>query len=318
MSSRNNAETLCDRTSARPPKLHGAMLAAASPFLCASDFDEAPTVLPGGQSAFVVKRGLVVVKAHRSKTNSSELNARLELIGHAEFRDLFLQPLRSTAELGGARLLTLWPLGIAVMATTPQDVDWEGGARLLAALHRVSLSETFAGSVVPEAGWLSRLARSRSRLLATGNRSEKRMVLAAFATLPPFDATAWRPCRPSFVHGDWHPGQVVQLQGTARLIDIDDVGVGDPAWDLARPAAWRLAGFLSDAVWDRFLNSYREAGGHAIISGDPWATLELPARAAVIQSAASALVKAERDVRPLEDFEQELVNGCSRIVKIFS
>ena len=51
----------------------------------------------------------------------------------------------------------------------------------------------------------------------------------------------WRagsPDRPAtLVHGDWHLGQLGRRSATTpwMLIDVDDLGVGDPAWDLARP-----------------------------------------------------------------------------------
>ena len=67
-----------------------------------------------------------------------------------------------------------------------------------------------------------------------------------------------RACR--LCHGDLHLGQLVRHpapHGPWRLIDVDDLGLGDPAWDLARPAAWYAAGLLPPGRLDRFLGAYR-------------------------------------------------------------
>jgi predicted trehalose synthase len=46
----------------------------------------------------------------------------------------------------------------------------------------------------------------------------------------------------TLVHGDWHLGQLGRRGEHWVLIDVDDLGVGDPAWDLARPAGfWALS-----------------------------------------------------------------------------
>jgi aminoglycoside phosphotransferase (APT) family kinase protein len=131
------------------------------------------------------------------------------------------------------------------------------------------------------------------------------VVRRAAASLP---AEAWRPGsadRPStLVHGDWHLGQLGRRTATEpwRLIDVDDAGVGDPAWDLARPAGFWAAGLIPDEDWTLFLAAYREAGGPAVPSGDPWPVLEPFARAAVVQAAAN---------HPDDDL---LAAACARMV----
>ncbi|WP_433926338.1 aminoglycoside phosphotransferase family protein [Sorangium cellulosum] len=147
------------------------------------------------------------------------------------------------------------------------------------------------------------------------------------------------------VHGDFHLGQVVRLPdartagdtmagaperreappgdpggpgaGGFRLIDIDDLGVGDPAWDLARPAALYAAGLLPPEAWWRFLSAYRAAGGCAVpAEGDPWPALDAAARALAVQSAALAVAAASRDGRPLDEVETALVDTCRRMVRV--
>lgn len=120
-------------------------------------------------------------------------------------------------------------------------------------------------------------------LRVTGDATIRR----AAAELP---AEVWRagsPNRPvTLVHGDWHLGQLGRLSGSWVLIDVDDLGAGDPAWDLARPAGFWAAGLIPDDDWARFLDAYRDARGPAVPAGDPWPVLEPFARAAVVQAAA--------------------------------
>ena len=85
-------------------------------------------------------------------------------------------------------------------------------------------------------------------------------------------------------------GQLGRRSPTApwTLIDVDDLGLGDPAWDLARPAGFWAAGLIPDGDWTTFLVAYRDAGGAALppAPADPWPVLEPFARAAVVQAAA--------------------------------
>ncbi|MEV6316893.1 aminoglycoside phosphotransferase family protein [Streptomyces sp. NPDC051776] len=128
--------------------------------------------------------------------------------------------------------------------------------------------------------------------------------------------------RGALCHGDWHLGQLVRHpdpDGPWLLIDVDDLGLGDPAWDLARPAAWFAAGLLAPDVWQRFLDAYRSAGGPAVRSeGDPWPQLDVPARALTVQTAALALVRAAAEGRVPDEDEMALVEACARIADLGS
>jgi len=126
------------------------------------------------------------------------------------------------------------------------------------------------------------------------------VVLAAFEVLPPLDMST-----KALIHGDWHLGQLVH-RGAWRLIDVDDIGVGDPVWDLARPAALFAAGVMPDDLWARFLHAYRETGGVALPTSE-WEALNIPAQAYVVQMAARALMSGLQAVEPL-------VEACRRIV----
>ncbi|WP_327237499.1 aminoglycoside phosphotransferase family protein [Streptomyces sp. NBC_01317] len=159
---------------------------------------------------------------------------------------------------------------------------------------------------------------------APGHPAAAEPVHRAAATLPPW-ARGEAPPPPSpraLCHGDLHLGQLVRYPvsgsgGDWLLIDIDDLGPGDPAWDLARPAAWYAAGLLPPAAWERFLGAYRAAGGPAVPAhGDPWPRLDVAARALTVQTAALALVKCAAEHREPDDVERSMLDACARIAAI--
>ncbi|MFE4261509.1 phosphotransferase family protein [Streptomyces sp. NPDC056883] len=147
-----------------------------------------------------------------------------------------------------------------------------------------------------------------------------RLVRAAAATLPGWArGEGPAPSGGALCHGDLHLGQLVRgPAGGWRLIDVDDLGLGTPAWDLARPAAWYAAGLLDTGTWLRFLDAYRAAGGPAAgpPGSDPWPELDLAARALTVQTAALALTKAARERRRLDDVERLMVEACARIASL--
>jgi aminoglycoside phosphotransferase (APT) family kinase protein len=136
-------------------------------------------------------------------------------------------------------------------------------------------------------------------------------VAAAYHTLPRWVREAAPPTGGALTHGDWHLGQLVRMPDGWRLIDVDDLGTGDPAWDLARPAAWFAAGVMPPDGWDLLLDAYRAAGGPAVPQrGAAWPALDLPARALTVQTAALAIVN--RDL----DLAEAFVACCRRIARL--
>ncbi|MCS7482361.1 phosphotransferase family protein [Umezawaea endophytica] len=267
----------------------------------------APVVLAVRGAVVVVRVGDVVLKAHEPGAGVVELSARLRLAGDLRLRELVLPPLSVSPSVVEGRVVTVWPLGVPVPERDPVSAPLEEAGRLLAALHRFGPADF--GGVGPVSGAPQRMVRAVDELRRAGLGRRADVVLRAFGTLPLVEA----PARVVVCHGDWHLGQMV-LAGGWRLIDVDDLGFGDPAWDLARPAALYAAGVLDPETWGRFLDSYVAAGGVAVDARDPWVALDVPARALVIQMAARALVAAQRDEKVLDEAQEALLEACDRIV----
>jgi aminoglycoside phosphotransferase (APT) family kinase protein len=224
--------------------------------------------------AEIIVNGDVVSKLHRPGTDPRALRTRLRIAAES---GSFLSPLDTVPRQAGARLKSSWPR-VQTVVQQPDDLPWADAGRLLARLHSGPTPPRTPGH-----GWPQRLRRA----VDTARRND--VVRRAAASLPD---EAWRaasPGRPlTLVHGDWHLGQLGMRSPDEPwlLIDVDDLGIGDPAWDLARPAGFWAAGLIPDDDWAQFLAAYRDAGGPAVPKGDPWPVLDAFARAAVVQAAA--------------------------------
>jgi hypothetical protein len=267
-------------------------------------------VLAHRTGELVLRAGSVVVKAHAPGVALADLRPRLTLAGRLS--GVMLAPLAGASLPGAAgarsgRTVTLWPAGIALREADLPGVDWRAAGRLLAALHRAPVPVDLPESAAP-----ARVERARLRLLAgphaTGRRA--RAVVGALATVARPGSRTDRPR--TLVHGDFHLGQLVRHGGGWRLIDVDDLGLGDPAWDLARPAAWFAAGVIGPETWAEFVGGYRSADGPAVpADGDPWPVLDPFARALTAQIAALAVVNRDLDVA------ETYVACCRRIVTMY-
>lgn len=276
-------------------------------------------VISERRGALVVRVGDRVVKAHPPGTGADELSVRVRVAADPALRGVLLPPVGVAGRLvgtaaAGDRLVTAWPAGEPVDPDDPAAAPWAAAGGLLAALHAVAPDAVRAAGPLPPAGGPARVRRALDRL--TSGSAEAGTVRGAYRTLPAWvrgEATPRADRDRALVHGDWHLGQLVRRESTWVLVDVDDLGLGEPAWDLARPAAWFAAGVLPAQDWAQFLDSYRAAGGW--MAPDPWPELEVPARSLVVQSAALAVSAAERDHRPLDDDEQAMVDACARILR---
>ncbi|GAA2450869.1 aminoglycoside phosphotransferase family protein [Streptomyces glaucus] len=271
----------------------------------------ATVVLADRPDATVARHADTVAKAHSAGTDPGELGVRLAVA--ARLPGILLPPLDPTpADLHG-RLVTCWPHGSPVDPDDPGAAPWEAAATLLARLHRSPVPPG-----LPPMRGPAEAARAVARLRAAGPHPGTASVLRAWAALPAWArAEAPLPDTATLCHGDFHLGQLVRHpapDGPWLLIDVDDLGTGVPAWDLARPAAWYACGLLPPDAWHRFLAAYRAAAGPAVpADGDPWPALDVPARALTVQTAARAITKAVAAGRALDGVEQAVVDACHRM-----
>ncbi|MEU0333685.1 aminoglycoside phosphotransferase family protein [Streptomyces sp. NPDC006193] len=282
-----------------------------APCVCVS------TPLADRRDATVVRHAGTVAKAHAPGTDRAALALRLTTA--ARHPHVLLPPLLPAPARLHDRPVTFWPYGAPVDPDTPEAAPWEEAATLLARLHRIPVPTGLPPMRGP-AKAARALARLRTALDGTTHPAAG-PVLDAWAALPAWArAEAPMPGPAALCHGDLHLGQLVRHpapDGPWKLIDVDDLGAGAPAWDLARPAAWYACGLLPPEEWTRFLTAYRQAAGPAVPPhGDPWPALDVAARALTVQTAALALTKALTADRPLDEVEQALIDACARMAAV--
>ncbi|UNZ20346.1 aminoglycoside phosphotransferase family protein [Streptomyces sp. 891-h] len=291
--------------------------------------------------ATVVRAGDRVAKAHAPDAEAGPLHVRVRVAAAAGYRGILLPPASGgrTVPLPGGRVGSVWPYGAPVDPADAAAAPWEAAGELLARLHIAPLPAAgqLPGPLPPMRG-PAKAARALARMRSAprgAHTGAAEVVERAWAVLPPWCRDEEPPCEArTLCHGDFHLGQLVRYpppDGPWHLIDVDDLGLGDPAWDLARPAAWYAAGLLAPADWERFLGAYartvraaaagptRQRGIPAGLAGpDPWPYLDAPARALTVQGAALGVAKARTEERQLDEAEEACVAACARIAALFA
>lgn len=224
----------------------------------------------------------VIVKIHGARTVRDHLARRVHCLAGPDIDRLWIQPLIfGPFEAPGHRLATIWPR-VSVLGTIDTP-PWPEVGVLLAKLHRLPIRDN-----PPRLGGHTRLERAVKYLQ---DEQPELAWLAAIGRI--LIEQLAEPSSVTFAHGDFHLGQLghTPLRRSWKLMDIDNFGIGNPAWDLATPATFWAAGLLDDASWNVLLDSYRDAGGPAIpASGDPWLALNLPTQASALIAVTQHLI----------------------------
>ncbi|MFJ3697963.1 phosphotransferase family protein [Streptomyces sp. NPDC090052] len=290
------------------------------PYTPCPDCGREATVLTDRPDGAVVRHGTAVAKAHATDTDPAALAVRVAVAAHPLLAGILLPPLTGPAR-SAAGAVTVWPCGAPVDPGAPGAAPWEDAAILLARLHSVPPAALALPGPLPPMRGPTKAARALARMREARPGPAAETVLSAWRGLPGWARDEAPAPHDAFLcHGDLHLGQLVRHpadSGPWQLIDVDDLGRGDPAWDLARPAAWYAAGLLAPGAWARFLAAYRAAGGPAVCrEGDPWPELDVPARALTVQTAALALAKSAAANRPLDEAERMMLDSCARIAGV--
>lgn len=305
---------------------HRASTRASDPAGCRA-CGRGSTVLADRADGTVVRHGEAVAKAHADGTDPAGHRVRLAVAAHPLLAGILLPPLSTAAEEVRGRPVTAWPYGTPVDPTDPDAAPWEEAGTLIARMHVLpaaalagATAGADSGTDLPDMRGPAKAALALARMRAAGPHPAAVPVQRAWERLPAWARGEARAPGPyALCHGDLHLGQLVRHpapDGPWLLIDVDDLGLGDPAWDLARPAAWYAAGLLPPDAWRRFLGAYRSAHGPAVPAApdaDPWPRLDVAARALTVQTAALAIAKSIAEGRDLDEVELLTVDACARI-----
>lgn len=244
----------------------------------------------------------VVVKRHSGQTDPRLLASQLSYAA-TDGAGLLLAPLSvEPVTAPDGRVLTVWPW-VEVLSPDDASFPWAEAGALLARLHARPTPP-----LQPHGG-RARLARSIASARALDDAEASGLLAGLALGL----LRSWPEEAHGLVHGDFHLGQLGRLpSGRLVLLDLDDLGVGDPAWDLGRPAGFHAAGLLPDADWGAFVSGYR--------SVRPWPAPTAPAldhaaRSSVVLGAILQWHRLEAGDLHSEDTAGALLDVCRRLAE---
>jgi hypothetical protein len=197
-----------------------------------------------------------VLKGHAR--DAIRVPERLRLAARLADGGVFL-PQAQPAYQEDGRWVSVWPFAEVIDADgaggDPAALPWAEAGAALAALHL--LGAEVADQSLPQAGLLVRLERAVAEAEALGGEGAG-AIRGAFIRELPGAAVRAASNSKGVIHGDWHLGQLVKFGGEWVHLDPDDLGLGPPAWDLARAAAFWALGIIGSAQWRLFHGAYRE------------------------------------------------------------
>ncbi len=246
----------------------------------------------------------IVMKRHSAQTDPSLLARQLSVAAHST-DGLLLAPLSPAPVVApDGRAITLWPR-VEVLSPDDSEFPWAEAGDLLARLH---------GHRAP--GLQSHGGRARlARTIQTARQLNDPVAADLLSSLALRLLRSWpEERRAALVHGDFHLGQLGRSPaGDLVLLDIDDVGVGEPAWDLGRPAGFHAAGLLDFHDWAAFVDAYRARA--------PWpdgvegGVLDHAARSAVVIAAVRELRVGATEELHSRDTAEALLQACRRLAQ---
>lgn len=240
----------------------------------------------------------VVMVKHASGTDADLLTAQLQVASADPWRNALLSPLRpAPIPAPDGRLVTLWPR-INKLDAEEAKPPWREFGELLARLHRLPIPD-----LQPHGG-RARLARSTTDAAALHPGGPTDILRQLGLSL----MRSWPDGGNRLVHGDAHLGNCGRLaDGRLVLLRVENLGLGNPAWDLGLFAGLFGAGLLADADWGTLLDGYFADDAEA--RRRPWPELDHPARCHLLMA---AVAEQRRDYT--SSLAATLLETCVRMV----
>ncbi len=246
----------------------------------------------------------VILTKHPLGTVEADLTTRLAAASEDPIRRVYVRHLTATPiSAPDGRLITLTPRSELLPDDAPPP--WHEAGALLARLHACPVPDD-----LPEHGGRHQFAAAvaEADALHPGGSTDilRELGLHLLQDWP-------TPTRQVVVHGTFDLGRLARMPNTDAwlLTSPHTLGTGDPAWDLAGPAALWGAGLLDEASWLAFIGGYAAAGGRTPAEGQPWPGLDHPAKCALVMATVAELRRNPGYPKPeLSPTAEALLAAC--------